>query len=139
MSYHSVTRRFAHHPAEVARARRMVRSHLDAWGYGRDVEAMELAVSELVTNAVVHGRGLIDVRVSTNADGIRLEVADEGGGARQLGRVGDRAAGGVGGWGLYLVDTLSDAWGSGDRGDVSFVWMERRSRALGDSAEPGQV
>jgi anti-sigma regulatory factor (Ser/Thr protein kinase) len=35
-------------------------------------------VSELVTNAVLHGTGTISLRIDMHAGGVRIEVADEG-------------------------------------------------------------
>ena len=42
----------------------MVRSQLEAWGLTAELPALELAVSELVTNAIVHGCGQVEVRIA---------------------------------------------------------------------------
>ena len=56
----------------------MVRSQLEDWELVEELPALELAVSELVTNAIVHGRGQVEV-VMADVDGcVRLEVRDEG-------------------------------------------------------------
>jgi anti-sigma regulatory factor (Ser/Thr protein kinase) len=135
---HSASRRFAHDPAEVARARQMVRANLEAWGFQGDLGAMELAVSELVTNAIVHGEGVIDVRVSALGDRLRLEVADEG---AAVPRAGDstQAIEGIGGWGLHLIDSLSDAWGSADGARGTRVWMERSASPASGYAGPETI
>jgi anti-sigma regulatory factor (Ser/Thr protein kinase) len=103
----------------------MVRSQLEDWELVEELPALELAVSELVTNAIVHGRGLIDVSL-TRVDGrLRLDVSDEGAhDATGLPAArGDRDD--LGGWGLQLVDRLADDWGVGQWGGRTHVWMER--------------
>jgi anti-sigma regulatory factor (Ser/Thr protein kinase) len=104
----------------------MVRAHMEAWGYNGVSQPLELAVSELVTNAIVHGRGLIDVRLAVTDDRVRLEVADEGGSsAPGLSRAAE--SGELGGWGLRLVDSLAETWGVRNEADGrTRVWMERR-------------
>jgi anti-sigma regulatory factor (Ser/Thr protein kinase) len=103
----------------------MVRGRLEAWGLEAELATVELAVSELVTNAIVHGRGLIDVSL-TRVDGrLRLDVSDEGAhDATGLPAArGDRDD--LGGWGLQLVDRLAVDWGVGQWGGRTHVWMER--------------
>ena len=64
-------------------------------------------VSELVTNALRHGRGEIILRITPATDQLTVEVADEG-----VGEVVIAAAPGTGGgWGLRIVDELADTWG----------------------------
>jgi anti-sigma regulatory factor (Ser/Thr protein kinase) len=124
-----VRRVFSPDAVEVVRARRMVRAHLQAWGYDDDVDAITLAVSELVTNAVIHGRGPVEVALTANDGVIRVAVTDQGGGQPRLVPSGteiDR-----GGWGLRLVDELADAWASAQDGSRTSVWMERRAGGRG--------
>ena len=106
---HHVIARFGRQPSEVRRARDLVRRSLDSWGLRADAQALELAVSELVTNAVVHGDGSIEVQLSAHGPEVRLEVLDEGDGSPV---VPDRSDDGYGGWGLRLVEELADSWGS---------------------------
>jgi anti-sigma regulatory factor (Ser/Thr protein kinase) len=105
----------------------MVRSQLEAWGLTAELPALELAVSELVTNAIVHGWGQIDVRIADLDGCVRLEVRDEGtvGTPRPTERSG--GSDGEGGWGLRLVEGLSDTWGTHRDGGRTQVWMERRT------------
>ncbi len=72
---------------------------------------LALLVSELVTNAIQHGGGdssrRIEVRLSAGERCLRVEVSDPGAaGAAATDRVGSD-----GGWGLVLVDRLSERWG----------------------------
>jgi anti-sigma regulatory factor (Ser/Thr protein kinase) len=105
----------------------MVRSQLEAWGLTAELPALELAVSELVTNAIVHGCGQVDVRIADLDGYVRLEVGDEGrvGTPRPTQRSG--GSDGQGGWGLRLVERLSDTWGTHRDGGRTRVWMERRT------------
>jgi anti-sigma regulatory factor (Ser/Thr protein kinase) len=123
------SRRFPPDRAEIGAARSFVRTELDAWGLRRCTDDLELATSEMVTNAMVHGRGDVDVTVSLSGDTVRIDVVDDGGGAAlQPPHV---SAGTLGGWGLYLVEAVSDAWGLlADQGRTR-VWMERRVRGDG--------
>ncbi|WP_321167669.1 ATP-binding protein [Baekduia soli] len=88
-----------------------------------------LLLSELVTNAVRHGRGPA-VRVLLDAsagDGtLRCEIVDEGDGFVPTART--RPATEPGGWGLHLVEALSRRWGV--REGSTHVWFE-----LGDPDE----
>jgi anti-sigma regulatory factor (Ser/Thr protein kinase) len=103
----------------------MVRSQLETWGLTADLSALELAVSELVTNAIVHGYGQVEVRLADLDGCVRLEVGDEGtvGTPWPTLRNDDRA----GGWGLQLVEGLSDTWGTHRDGGRTQVWMQRRT------------
>ena len=74
---------------------------------------VRLLVSELVTNSLRHAElgpdDSILLLVGVDDATIRVEVSDEGKGfdyRRPAGAPED-----VDGWGLYLVDTLSDRWG----------------------------
>lgn len=82
-----------------------------------------LLISELVTNSVLHGRAgeddQIELALSWNGEGIRLEVTDEGPGFQVSAPDPDRP----GGWGLALVETMSERWGI-ERGDRTRVWFE---------------
>ena len=81
-----------------------------------------LLVSELVTNAVTHGRGRITVRAQLVGLRLRVEVIDEGDGFEFALRKRDVRMAGVGGWGLSVVDEESNRWGV--RRDKSNVWFE---------------
>jgi anti-sigma regulatory factor (Ser/Thr protein kinase) len=121
-----VTEVFARDAVEVGRARAFVRSALGAWGLADQIPVLELGVSELVTNAVVHGAGGIEVCLTLRGDVVHLSVADEGGGTPRIDRRAE--AGDAGGWGLRLVDRMSDAWGTSSGPHATRVWMERHVR-----------
>ena len=84
----------------------------------------QLIVTELVTNAVVHGPGSpVSLALELGGNGLRGQVADPGRGIAQHELVSRRAVD-EGGRGLFLVDALSDEWGLED--DQSRVWFEIR-------------
>jgi anti-sigma regulatory factor (Ser/Thr protein kinase) len=85
------------------------------------LEDVRLVVSELVTNAVVHGprREPVTLRLRVTGDGrVAGEVADEGDGAVEVAE----SAGDGGGWGLRLLDRLADRWGVHQ--GSTHVWFE---------------
>jgi anti-sigma regulatory factor (Ser/Thr protein kinase) len=83
---------------------------------------VRLLVSELVTNSVKYG-GEGALRLQIDADGprkLRAEVIDQGVGFVPVAR--DRPSTEVGGWGLHLVQTLSNRWGVYE--GSTHVWFE---------------
>ena len=110
---------------------------LAAWGLGSDCEPYELAVSELATNAIMHGSGPIEVSVTVHGDIVHLEVTDQGPEATQSPVSPPVGAAGVGGWGLKIIDGLSDDWGESHEVDRTRVWMERRYRGRPHGTDPG--
>jgi anti-sigma regulatory factor (Ser/Thr protein kinase) len=86
-----------------------------------------LAVSEVVTNSVKHARlrppQVIDLEVWLLPDRLHVEVTDGGPGFHRRVARPDSDAAGAGGWGLWLVDQLTDGWGV-DLSHSTRVWME---------------
>jgi anti-sigma regulatory factor (Ser/Thr protein kinase) len=111
--------------SDLAPARQFVRASLGRWGLIEQAPDFELAVSELVTNAILHGEGGIDVTVELHGDRVRLVVGDEGFGPEPI-RFREPSSTGEGGWGLRLVDGVSDSWGAQRVPGRTLVWMERR-------------
>jgi anti-sigma regulatory factor (Ser/Thr protein kinase) len=68
-----------------------------------------LAVSELTTNAVVHGEGEIVLRIAVYVDVVRISVTDHNPAPAVLKEAGPD---GESGRGIRLVDAISDAWES---------------------------
>jgi anti-sigma regulatory factor (Ser/Thr protein kinase) len=97
-----------------------------AGSVGADVlDDVSLLVSELVTNSVRHARfqegESIEVSVKVN-DVLRVEVRDPGPGFDRR-TFDDAAPLRAAGWGLLLVDRLTDRWGV-DRTGGTKVWFE---------------
>ncbi|MCW3065417.1 MAG: protein serine/threonine phosphatase [Solirubrobacterales bacterium] len=106
-----------------ARARRLLRQLLGERLDG-DLAAAELVVSELVTNAVLHGQraGMnpVGLTLEESSDCLRIEVTDHGPGFTEA-----RAApGDPGGWGLVVVGELADRWGIERAQRGVRVWAE---------------
>ena len=84
-------------------------------------------MSELVTNALEHGDGAIELQLSAQGDELRLEVADQGRGPVTP-DVRDVPVDELGGWGLRMVDEVADAWGADSTNRETRVWMVKRAR-----------
>jgi anti-sigma regulatory factor (Ser/Thr protein kinase) len=103
---------------------------LASWGLEAQIDVIQLAVSELVSNAICHGSGRIAVELILSGDRVRLVVEDEGGHGAGGPVVRDQARLGgptPGGWGLRLVDEVSDRWGVAADDGRTRVWMEKRA------------
>lgn len=115
---------FARSARAPGEARRFVAQTLSAWKLGDACAEALLAVSELVTNAVTHGCGAVQVRLSMRRATLRVEVEDEGPGPPEAERRPHRPDR-VGGHGLHIVEQLASRWGTlrpGRGGSV--VWFE---------------
>ncbi|THA62179.1 ATP-binding protein [Streptomyces sp. A0642] len=110
----------------VRAAREFVRDALADWGFGEArADDVVLCVSELATNALVHGvppgRGYRLMVWLRDAGQVRVEVHDSGDG-----NPGVREPDGESGRGLVIVDALADQWGVGERSPGKVVWCEFR-------------
>jgi diguanylate cyclase (GGDEF)-like protein len=93
------------------------------------LERAVLLMSELVTNSVKHaGTAEIRVDIWPTAGSITVVVTDDGPGfvpVAQPAAIADQD----GGFGLPLLDTLSEAWGSGSDREA-WVWFEVSPRVI---------
>jgi anti-sigma regulatory factor (Ser/Thr protein kinase) len=90
-----------------------------------------LVVSELVTNAVLHGAEPIHVYVTNEADLLRIEVSDGDGRVEQV-ALQAGAADRPGGRGLTIVNSLATAWGTALHPNGKTVWAEIGLDGLAD-------
>jgi anti-sigma regulatory factor (Ser/Thr protein kinase) len=90
------------------------------------LESVRLLVTELVTNSVRHAAaGTVELSVIVGAELVRVEIANPGSPFEPILREEDPASNG--GWGLFLVDRLSDSWGVVEEETGSQrVWFEVR-------------
>jgi anti-sigma regulatory factor (Ser/Thr protein kinase) len=94
-----------------AHARRLVREACSSWPSHRADDA-ELAVGELVANAVLHGKGPVAIRIVVDLNVLRVEVTDAN---PQHPRTLDPpppSPEAEHGRGLYIVSAIADRWGS---------------------------
>ena len=108
-------------------ARRAIRERFaDGLGCERTDE-LSLVVTELVSNAVVHGQGAIKLAVRVDGDRVQGEVIDEGGGFEHEPRAaGPRASAGRG---LLIVNRLTTRWGVHE--GTTHVWFEMLTGSRG--------
>lgn len=111
----------------IPRVRGFVGAALRDWGAAARSDDVLLCVSELATNALLHGvpsgRGFRTMLWLEHEHGglLRVEVHDSGAGAPRMAVADDDAESGRG---LLLVETLADKWGVGERNPGKVVWAE---------------
>lgn len=110
--------------AAAGLARRATRDALAAWQMAHLEEAAVLVVSELVTNAVLHARtgaSAMALRLEISGDRLRIEVHDGNPGGPE-----PRTPAGLdeSGFGLMLVDAMTDKWGVLQTATGKAVWAE---------------
>jgi len=91
----------------VTAARRFVVDALNSWGRDELADTAALLTSEVVTNAVLHARTVMDVVVRLLSDGVVVEVTD---GSRHSPRGRQPTLESTTGRGLELLDRLASAW-----------------------------
>jgi DNA-binding NarL/FixJ family response regulator len=107
--------------ASPSEARRFVASALAGWKASRVVDTVELLVSELVTNVIVHTAAMPAVRVSLLPDLVHVEVVDSDPRPVQARQAPPTATSGRG---LALVESLAAAWGSVEVDHGKVVWFD---------------
>lgn len=140
-------------------ARRFLAAQCGGWGLPLLLDDAVLAVSELVANAVVHGRSAVQLTVSLSGDFVEVAVGDENPrppvvrpvrlnldedineavalsrlqldepGAQWL--IGE--AGSItAGRGMLIVDAVADEWGISSRTTGKDVWFRLRNPVRGE-------
>lgn len=114
----------------VRLSRYATRAVLTAWQLAHLDEAASLLVSELVTNAVRHARGIDVVTVNLHAGRtwLRIEVQDTDRHWPQP-RIPGRHD--ESGFGFILVDALASNWGVREIETGKAVWAELDTRSAG--------
>ncbi|HEX4791858.1 MAG TPA: SpoIIE family protein phosphatase [Actinospica sp.] len=107
-------------PSSVSQARKNVDQQLTAWGLSEESFAVELIVSELVTNAIRYGASPISLRLIRDRTLI-CEVSDAGNTSPHLRRA---RAFDEGGRGLMLVAQLAHRWGTRHAPIGKTIWTE---------------
>ena len=99
---------------------RLARDIVSSSTVGLSNELRENAVlltTELVANALLHGEGIVTLRVVHEPEELLVEVADEGHGAVEM----TSKPTSLGGWGLRVVDEIAADWGV--RSGSTRVWF----------------
>ena len=121
---HEVQVRLPGDPDAVPLARRAIQE-LEPGLERALVANLRLLVSELVTNSIRYAHSpdsaTVELHATVFADRVRVEVSDHGPGFEPRPRTPDAES--RSGWGLYLVDQLSDRWGV-TRADGAGAWFE---------------
>ncbi|MDT0265544.1 SpoIIE family protein phosphatase [Streptomyces sp. DSM 44915] len=107
-------------PTAVASARELATSQLAGWGMADAAFTAELVVSELVTNAIRHADGPIQLRLIRER-GLICEVSDSTSTSPHLrrARVFDES-----GRGLFIIARLTERWGTRHRPGGKTIWAE---------------
>lgn len=111
-------------PESAAAARRLVRTALAAWSLEEHIDDAMVVITELVSNAVDHGR-LASIRVVVTRPAehwVRLGVVDRSRAIPMM-RI-DSNGDQIRGRGLVLVDSLTERWGTDLHQWGKQVWGE---------------
>ncbi|MEU0178040.1 SpoIIE family protein phosphatase [Streptomyces massasporeus] len=122
-------------PAAVSGMREAVSQRLDAWGLSEFGFAMELILSELITNAIRYGAGPIHVRLIRDRTLI-CEVADSSSTSPHLRYA---ATTDEGGRGLFLVSQMAERWGTRYTPQGKVIWAEQALPEVMQQPAPGPV
>lgn len=113
-------------PEAVAAARRFIKDNLMSWGERHLVPDGTLIMSELATNAIIHGGSAFRASIERAAYIVRIAVEDVGPGLPRSRRVFQEAPGGRG---VAIVEELSHRWGCDRIGGGKVIWVELEAAA----------
>jgi anti-sigma regulatory factor (Ser/Thr protein kinase) len=112
-------------PDSTPAARAFLARLLDGWGVPEGViDDASLLATELVSNAVKHGSGLVTLRVEVERDVVHVGVHDD---AEEQPVVEESDPTSLGGRGLFIVDCVADDWGSDPDDPGKTVWFRLRT------------
>lgn len=117
-------------PGAVAKGRDFTRQALREWGWDRTETSEDtlLLVSELLTNASLHADGCHELVLTADETALHIEVHD--GTTTPPVRHSAPRRGIPGGRGLYIVERLSDRWGTHTYETGKAVWAEIEASRL---------
>ncbi|MFF7309044.1 SpoIIE family protein phosphatase [Streptomyces sp. NPDC008137] len=120
-------------PAAVSGMREAVSHKLEEWGLEEFGFAMELILSELITNAIRYGAGPIHVRLIRDR-ALICEVAD---GSSTSPHLRYAATTDEGGRGLFLVSQMAERWGTRYTPQGKVIWAEQALPEVMQQPAPG--
>lgn len=126
----------------AARAREFAGRVLYAWDCSVLLDRVVRVVSELATNALLHGgvRARTVARIYRDGDAVWFEIDDRSAAEPQMRLPGDGIEEKADGWGLFLVDALTDqfGWRGADGGKTVFArWSLSADADQADAAATG--
>ncbi|HEX6150406.1 ATP-binding protein [Nocardioides sp.] len=127
MTREVVAEELAPEATSAGRARALLRRALAGHEREDDLDPAQLAMSEIVTNALVHAGTPMSLRILLAPHGLRVELSDGSQRMPTRREFGDAAATGRG---LHLVEELTSRWGAYPDGQGKVVWFE-----LGDGEQ----
>ena len=125
-----------HRVDSVPAARSFLAKLLKGWEVSDAViDDASLLTTELLTNAVVHGTGVVDLSIAVDDGVLHIGVHDHG---TERPEVCDVSTDSVGGRGVWLVQSIAQDWGSesvhgGEPGKT--VWFELTTKQPSLDAE----
>lgn len=121
------------HPASAGEARRLVRALVLHAGQVERLDSAELLVSEVVTNALLYTAQDVELTLSADEQGLRVEVYDQSSRLPvvSVGRDHDASTG----RGLALLELSADARGVDPRPGGKVVWFRLGTDPLGDATQ----
>jgi hypothetical protein len=115
-------RRYPPDPAILASARSFAADRLRALELTAVRDDVELLLTELITNAIIHARSDVEVRLEPSGAGVRVEVID---GNPTMPIAGTLTPAALSGRGLTLVQSISTRWGAHhNTAGGKTVWFE---------------
>jgi anti-sigma regulatory factor (Ser/Thr protein kinase) len=111
---------YERHAANVGEARSWIDAFLSECANGNTVrDDAQLVVSELLTNALMHGEGSLVLRASITGETVQISVTDSG---DDLPEVLPLDPTRIGGLGLIVVDRIASEWGVSPFPGGKTVW-----------------
>ena len=113
-----------HRVDSVPAARSFLATLLHGWDVSDQViDDASLLTTELMTNAVVHGSGIVQLQIAVHDGVLHVGVHD---GAVELPEMRDVSRTSLDGRGIWLVQSIARDWGSDSSGEEpgKTVWFE---------------
>jgi anti-sigma regulatory factor (Ser/Thr protein kinase) len=111
-------------PASVPATRAFLTRLLDGWGVADEViDDASLLTSELLSNAIHHGTGVVELRVEAEGGRLRVAVHDQGDETPVVNHADPASTRGSGMW---IVQSIAHDWGTEANGSEpgTSVWFE---------------
>ena len=106
----------------IPAARAFLTRLLDGWGIAEDViDDASLLASELMSNAVKHGGGVVDMQIEAEDGLLHVGVRDDAGGVPTVSQADATSSGGRGMW---IVQSIAQDWGTDPDGAGKTVWFD---------------